>query len=70
MLVMAKKKPETSNHEKYRKPNKSVRIRKEFIEPVEEARKRLAQDRSEFTNEAVREKLERMGLWPWPPKKE
>ncbi len=52
------------DNEKYRKPSKPTRIKKRLAEASTPACELLALDFTEFVNEAVREKLERMGLWP------
>jgi hypothetical protein len=68
-MRMAKRKPPKDGYdrEKYRKDRRSTRIKQVLAERVEEARKRFAQEFSDFVNEAVREKLERLGFWPdWP----
>lgn len=58
---MAKKK---YDREKYRKPSKPTRIKKRLADACVPACEQLALDFSDFVNEAVREKLEKMGYWP------
>lgn len=53
--------------ESYRKPNKMVRIRGPLIAAVEDRVKDLAQDATQYVNDAVRMRLEAEGQWP--PKK-
>ena len=50
--------------EDYRLPAKTVRIRMELAGIAAETAKMLAQDLTQFVNDAVRERLERMGKWP------
>ncbi len=52
--------------EDYRKPAKMVRIRMPLVTIAEAAATALAQDLTQFVNDAVRERLERMGKWPVP----
>lgn len=54
-------------NESYRKPNKMVRIRGPLIESVEKRVLDLAQDATQYVNDAVRMRLESDGVWP--PKK-
>jgi hypothetical protein len=46
------------------KPRKMVGIREQFIAPGDILAHRLGMGFSEMVNQAVREKLERDGLWP------
>lgn len=50
--------------EQYRKPHKMVRIRLRLAEAAESAILDLEQDLTQFVNDALRERLERMGRWP------
>lgn len=52
------------DNEKYRKPSKPTRIKQRLADAAVPACEALALDFTEFVNEAVREKLERMSLWP------
>ena len=61
--VLMAKKPNT-NHEQYRKAAKMVRVRTSIASQAKIAAESLAQDLTQFVNDAVREKLERMNLWP------
>lgn len=59
-----------TNHEKYRKPARSVRIREPLAARGELLAARLAMDLTELANTALREKLEREGFWPDMPPSE
>ena len=63
---MAKKK--TDNSTDRHKPAKMVRVRIALDKQLEILAERLASDRTEQVNRAIRELLEREGLWPPPPK--
>lgn len=66
MLMAQQKKPKSSTGEKDERGS-TLRLNPALMKPVREAVKRLAKTSlSEFVNEAVREKLERMELWPQP----
>lgn len=52
------------DREQYRKPARPVRVREVLYVAAEDAAASLAQDVTQFTNDAIREKLERMGRWP------
>lgn len=41
-----------------------IRVREQMHAPVQEGCKKLVMTPTEFVNQAVREKLEREGLWP------
>jgi hypothetical protein len=61
--TMAKKKAPADMH----RPRKMTAIRGHFVEPAERLRERLGmKDLTELVNQALREKLEREGLWPVP----
>ena len=63
--MMAKKKPKPAadkGSEQYRKAHKMVRIRIRLAEAGEKAAEALHQDLTQFINDAVRERLERLGL--------
>lgn len=50
------------------RPRKMTAVRGHFIEPAMELVHRLGMaDLTELVNQALREKLEREGLWPWKP---
>jgi len=68
-IGMAKKKPKI-DREQYRKPSRHVRVREVLLAEAEKAAEALAQDATQFVNDAVREKLERMGRWPVGERKE
>ncbi len=55
-----------ADNENYRKPATMVRIREALADAAEPAAELLAQSVTQFVNDAVREKLERMGRWPLP----
>ena len=63
---MAKKKPKAGHPdlEKYRKPFKPARIRAVLAEQAEAAALELAQDFTQYVNDAVRMRLEKEGRWP------
>jgi hypothetical protein len=46
------------------KPRKMTSIRHLFVDSVERVAERLGMDVTEWVNMAIREKLERDGLWP------
>lgn len=46
---------------------KMVRIRSEFVGPLEQLVSRYASDGTQLVNDALREKLEREGFWPPKP---
>jgi hypothetical protein len=52
------------DREKYRKPSKATRVKKRLADAAIPAMEQLALDFTDFVNEAVREKLEKMGFWP------
>ncbi len=60
--VMAKKKD--GSNEKYRKPARMVRIREALAKQGDALAELEARDLTEIVNEALREKLERKGMWP------
>ena len=47
------------------KPSRQVRIKKQFIRPLEVLAERLATSVPDEVNRGVREMLERAGLWPF-----
>jgi hypothetical protein len=64
-----KKKPQSPDtpadgSEQYRKPYKAVRIRIRLATIAEQAAAHLEQDLTQFVNDALRERLERLTLWP------
>lgn len=64
-ICMAKS-PE-SRSQRY-KPHRSVRIREQLAVQADLLAARLAHDNlTQVVNDALREKLEREGLWPPPP---
>lgn len=52
------------------KPSKQSRVRKSLVAPLEELAERNATSFPEEVNRAVREYLERNGLWPYHRSKE
>lgn len=65
-VTMAKdksKKPATPGTEKYRKDHKMARVRLRLAEAATRAAEAMEQDFTQFVNDAVRERLERLGLW-------
>ena len=68
VIMPSKKKPtggrKHADNEAYRKPAPMVRIREQLHEAAKPAAELLAQDVTQFVNDAIREKLERMGRWP------
>lgn len=54
-------------NEEYRKRFKPARIRWSLAEPATTRAEQLAQDFTQYVNDAVRMRLEAEGLWP-PPK--
>jgi hypothetical protein len=50
--------------EKYRKPFKPARIRGVLAEAAEARAEELAQDFTQYVNDAVRMRLEQEGRWP------
>lgn len=59
---MSKKKPNADRHKK----SKMVRIRQRLAEQAEILAQRQVTDVTEIVNDALRERLEREGLWPPP----
>jgi hypothetical protein len=55
------------DREQYRKPYKQARVRQKLADLAEQAADELAQDFTQFVNDAVRERLERLGKWPPKP---
>lgn len=68
-MLMAKKKVGTADGKatKKRKPTRWARIRLQIAKQMDELVSRNSSDFTEEVNIAVRERLERQGLWP-PPK--
>lgn len=62
VLMAPKKKP--NDFERYRKSTRMARIRKRLAEQADALGKRLDKKFTEIVNDALREKLEREGLWP------
>jgi len=56
--------PEPAKSEQYRKPFRQIRIRLRLAEVGEEVSGELEQDLTQFVNDALRERLERLGRWP------
>lgn len=52
------------------RPRKMTAVREQFIAGVTELADRLGTDVTEIVNQAIREKLEREGLWPSKQKSE
>jgi hypothetical protein len=67
---MGKKKPQAASGGEQRKPFKTARIRIALADVAERAADNLAQDFTQYVNDAVRMRLERDGLWPPKPKGE
>lgn len=67
MVGMAKRKPKPAVAYDARAEHKAVRIRGILVPFAEEHAAELAEDLTQYVNEAVREKLERAGKWPPPP---
>ena len=68
-LCMGRKKAEsrtTPDREKYRKPAKAVRIRSALARIGEVRAEQLAQDFTQYVNDALRMRLEAEGCWPPP----
>ena len=70
--LMGKKKklaaaPDSATPESYRKPTKPARIRQQLAEAVERRIEDLAQDFTQYVNDAVRMRLESEGFWPPKP---
>jgi hypothetical protein len=67
----SKKKPKAggkpTDAESYRKPFKPARIRRVLADAAEARAEELAQDFTQYVNDAVRMRLEAEGKWP--PKK-
>jgi hypothetical protein len=57
----------TSDH--YRKPFKPARIRASLADIATDRAAVLAQDFTQYVNDALRMRLEAEGLWPPPPPK-
>ena len=55
---------EKTTHAESDAPLPSIRIREQMHAAVQQACERLVMNPTEFVNQAVREKLEREGLWP------
>jgi len=66
--LMAKRKHQRD--EDYRKAARMVRVREPLAEAADDAAESLAQTTTQFVNDAIREKLERMGRWPVGERKE
>lgn len=64
---MSKKKPSADRHKK----STMVRIRQRLANQAEQLAEKLESDVTQVVNDALREKLEREGMWPPPdePKK-
>lgn len=60
---MSKKKPANGDRHK---PARMVRVRKSLADQLQKLADRNATDMTEEVNQAVRERLERAGLWPIP----
>ena len=67
---MARKKTDRQSSKDRHKPRTMVGIRDHFKQANAEACRLLGVTLAEFANMAVREKLERMGLWPSPPQEQ
>lgn len=61
--VLMPKKPKR-DFERYRKSTRMARIRKRLAEQADLLGQRLDKKFTEVVNDALREKLEREGLWP------
>lgn len=57
-------KPKKRTADRHSKESKMVRIKAEFIGQLEELNTRRLTGVTQLVNEAVREKLEKEGLWP------
>jgi len=64
---MAKRKPKPAAAYDSRAEHKSVRVRGVLVPLAVAHAAELAEDLTQYVNEAVREKLERAGKWPPPP---
>jgi predicted HicB family RNase H-like nuclease len=62
MAEKSKKPGKKSGTEQYRKPHKMVRIRGKLAADAEAAAEKLDQDLTQFVNDSVRERLERLGI--------
>jgi hypothetical protein len=60
--------PAAGANQPRRKPHKMIRIRLSLHRVAEQAAADLAQDPTQYINDALRERLERAGLWPPKPK--
>ncbi|VTT97948.1 unnamed protein product [Gemmataceae bacterium] len=72
LMPPKKSKPTASgagNPEQSRKPFKPARIRKALAEVAEQRAEELAQDFTQYVNDAVRMRLEQEGRWPPQPKR-
>jgi len=63
-----KKKPQPADvdREKYRKPFKPARVKGVLAEAAEARAAQLAQDFTQYVNDALRMRLEAEGCWPPP----
>lgn len=66
---MAKQKPKPAATYDARAEHKPIRIRGVLVPYALDHAAELAEDLTQYVNEAVREKLERAGKWPPPPPK-
>jgi hypothetical protein len=64
VMEKRKKKRDPQPSESYRKPHKAVRIRIKLAEAAERVADDLAQDLTQYVNDALRERLQREGHWP------
>ena len=66
-VVMPKKKATTGAPSDRRKPFRMIRVREVIAAIGEERAAELAQDFTQYVNDAVRMRLEAEGKWPPPP---
>lgn len=59
----------TSGEPEKRKPFKPARIKMALAELAETRAEQLAQDFTQYVNDALRMRLEQEGMWPPPPVK-
>lgn len=69
MVGMAKRKPKPATAYDGRAEHKPIRVRGVLVPLASQHADELAQDLTQYVNDAIRERLERAGKWPPPPPK-
>lgn len=63
-ITMPRKKKPVISTEKYRKPARMVRVRQRLAKQGDVLAEKLDKDLTEIVNDALREYLQRAGVWP------